>query len=230
MTSSPDSAFGAIAFPRLGSQAPADRSAEERGYAAGLARARAHAEQQHARRLAGLELAAAAREAAREAEHRAAMAAFAAAIAAVRRTTLPVLESAERELAQGALALAEAIVGVELAGDPERAARVAVDRVLAHPDAPLALRVRVHPDDLAVLDALTARLAPGSRSVFARRAASAPANSDLDADASWHRLPELVADASLTRGDAVAELPDGLIDARISTAIARARRALEERP
>jgi flagellar assembly protein FliH len=219
MTSSPDHAFGAIAFPRLGGAAPAERSAEERGYAAGLARARAHAEQQHARRLAGLELASAAREAEREAEHRAAMAAFAAATAAVHRTMLPVLASAERELAQGALALAEAIVGEELGGDPEGAARIAVERVLAHPDASLALRVRVHPDDLAAFDALTAR-----------RAASAPANTDLDADASGVRLPELVADPSLARGDAVAELPDGLIDARISTAIARARRALEERP
>ena len=43
-------------------------------------------------------------------------------------------------------------------------------------------------------------------------------------------LPEgarLVADPSLSRGDAVADLPDGWLDARIGTALERARTALE---
>lgn len=204
MTSSPD-AFGAIAFPRLGTTAPAERSAEERGYAAGLARARAHAERRHAQRLAALEAEATAREAARAREHREAMTALVAATAAVTRAAQPVLESAERELAGAALDLAEAIVGAELGADPDGAARLALDRVLDHPDAPLALRVRMHPDDLAAL--------------------ASPSGATAGADA----LPEFVADASLGRGDAIAELPDGLVDARIGAALARARRALEER-
>jgi flagellar assembly protein FliH len=39
---------------------------------------------------------------------------------------------------------------------------------------------------------------------------------------------ELVADPQLARGDAVAELADGYLDARLSTALARVRRVLEE--
>lgn len=53
---------------------------------------------------------------------------------------------------------------------------------------------------------------------------------DLRALGTDPQLPDgarLVADASLGRGDAVAELPDGWLDARIGTALDRARAALE---
>lgn len=60
--------------------------------------------------------------------------------------------------------------------------------------------LRLHPLDLALLDEST-------------RASSAPG-------------VVFVADPSLGRGDAEADLPAGLIDARLGTALARARQAL----
>ncbi|NIJ05341.1 hypothetical protein [Frigoribacterium faeni] len=208
--------------------------AEARGHAAGYA--------------AGLRAAEAdlvARRAAMEAEHleqatrlerslAASFAALDAAADALRRQVVPVLAESEEALVASALELASAIVGYEVAASeppaaPEagtapdtaphaeagtdidtlpaaqhpagpregRTARAAVARALDGVDRALVVGVRLHPADLAALgDAAAASSVP------------------------------LVADARLGRGDAEADLPTGLVDARLATALDRARTAL----
>jgi len=204
--------------------------AEARGHAAGYA--------------AGLRAAEAdlvARRAAMEAEHleqatrlerslAASFAALDAAADALRRQVVPVLAESEEALVASALELASAIVGYEVAASeppvaPEaetatdtdadadagvvpaaqhpagpregRTARAAVARALDGVDRALVVGVRLHPADLAALgDAAAASSVP------------------------------LVADARLGRGDAEADLPAGLVDARLATALDRARTAL----
>jgi flagellar assembly protein FliH len=198
MSSSREAAFGTIDFPRIGRQGEADAAAEERGYAQGLAAARRRTEAEREELLTAIAAQAAEREARRDAEHRAAIEALVLARTALEAAALPVLAAAERQLAEGALALAETVLGTELAADPDGAARAALARALDHDDAALVTRVRMHPAALA------------------RVAAAAPEHL------------ELVADASLGEADAIAELPDGLVDARIAAALDRARRAIRE--
>ena len=122
---------------------------------------------------------------------------LAAASDALAARAVPVVAEAQDVLAQGALQLAEAILGIELStGDTS--ARAALTRALSTADAALVTRVRLSPLDLAVLDDATI--------------ASAGV--------------QLVADPALGRCDAIAELPVGYLDARVSTATARARAAI----
>ena len=102
-----------------------------------------------------------------------------------------------------ALELAETIVGRELSAvvAPERA-RLALRRALA-PLAPVApVRVRLNPDDLAALD---------------------DGRGNLPTAAPDGHLVELVADAGLRSGDAIAEQDGATVDARVATALARAQ-------
>lgn len=110
---------------------------------------------------------------------------------------LPVLDEAERSVAAAALHLAEAILGTELSS-AQTAARAALSRAFPSGESAAPLHVRLHPSDVALLTG------------------TAPANGIT-----------LVEDPALQRGDAVAAYPDGVIDARISTALDRAREALE---
>jgi flagellar assembly protein FliH len=98
-----------------------------------------------------------------------------------------------------ALELATVVLGCELA-DGERSARAALARVLDDPQVPGVHTVRLSQRDL---DAL-------------RAAGGVPDVAGL----------ELVADPTLAPGDAVGRHPDGYLDARITTALARARAAL----
>ncbi|MFC0486982.1 FliH/SctL family protein, partial [Sinomonas atrocyanea] len=152
---------------------------------------------------------AAARQEQRRAEHAAALAALraraeaavavlAAAARALEARTAPVLAEAESQIAAAALAVAEAAIGREL-GDAPGGARAALARALSAPDAAAVLAVRLHPADLALLG---------------EAAGSVPASVSLEPD------------PSLARGDAVAVYPDGELDARIGTALARAAAAL----
>ncbi|MGO4384479.1 FliH/SctL family protein [Specibacter sp. RAF43] len=127
------------------------------------------------------------------------IAVLAAAAAALAARTKPVLAEAEQTLMSCALALAEAVVGKEL-DDGETSSRAVLARVLARQDDADPPVLRVHPRDLAA----------------------------LSADARTAGVPDIIADPHLARGDAVAEYPDGFLDARISTALERARRALLE--
>lgn len=109
----------------------------------------------------------------------------------------PVVEGMEESLVAAALQLAEAILGQELADGPS-SARAALARATGTPTPSPVHTVRMHPDDLGVLDAPT------------REAAGVT----------------FLADASLRRGDAVADYADGFLDARLSASLDRMRTAL----
>ena len=109
----------------------------------------------------------------------------------------PVSESMDDALAEAALQLAEAILGHELADGPT-SARAALARATGPATPSPVHTVRMHPDDLAVLDSST-------------RAAAGVA---------------FVADASLRRGDAMADYADGFLDARLSASLDRMRSVL----
>jgi flagellar assembly protein FliH len=236
-------AFARVIYPSVslpGSDAATSRQAhdaraEARGHAAGYAAG-----------LRAAELELAARRAVLEAEHSdllhrlqaatvSAVGALAASARALDARVAPVLDDAEEALVATAFELAEAVLGYELrasepvdavspgadattrgAGatdastrttdpapaDPRtgRTARAAVARALAVTDPGDVVTVRLHPADLAWLDAATL--------------------DSVAADVAF------VADASLARGDAEAELRVGQVDARLGTALDRARTAL----
>jgi flagellar assembly protein FliH len=198
MPLSTDRAYKALTFPSLESagQKKADTVAYAHGHTAGY--------------TAGLRRATAEAEARRlemEAEHAAilrhtqaradrALEQLAAAVAAVHAAVLPSAAAVQETLLSAALQLAENVIGVEL-GDGEFSARAALTRALADAPANGTVTVRMNPTDLSVLGDLAAA-----------------------ADA------ELVADASVERGGAVADYEHGHLDATITAALARTRQAL----
>lgn len=166
------------------------------GYAKGLRAATAIAEE----RLQLLEAAHSQRAAQREALLDQAYAAMTVAVAAVQRTVLPVVDDSDTSLLSAAVDLAEAVIARELADTADGAA-AALRRVLAELGNEVeqpGITVRMHPDDAAALNS-AGQLAPSLT---------------------------IRADESLRLGDAVAELADGMIDARIGTALQRAKLAL----
>ncbi len=110
--------------------------------------------------------------------------------------TAPVLAEADAQLVAAAIDLAEMILGRELSDAPS-GARAALARALSASDSSDVVAVRLHPDDAALV------------TPEAERAGVSVA-----------------ADARLRRGDAVAVYPDGELDARIGTALGRARAVL----
>ncbi|MBO9553081.1 FliH/SctL family protein [Cellulomonas sp.] len=178
----------------------ASESARAEGFAAGFAagaREAARVAELHAREALAARLAQESEAAAVTAR---ALDVLAACADAARARTEPVVADLQARLQLAALELAEALLGTELA-DHERSGRAALVRALRHADEIEAVTVRLHPADLAALQA-------------------------AGADAPRDGLV-LVADASLVPGDAVAEHADGYLDARLTTAVARARRALD---
>ena len=166
------------------------------GYTAGLRRAAEDAAVERARM---------------DAEHTAALAAVAARgaaeLAALRaasdaliRRTVPVLVDSENTLLTAALELAEALLGREM-NDGEASARAALARVAAAADGDVPHTVRMHPADVVILNGLV----------------------PVPAETAGMTI---VADPALARGDAMADYPHGLLDARLGTALARARAAL----
>lgn len=246
-------AFARVSYPSVslpGSDAATSRQAhdaraEARGHAAGYAAG-----------LRAAELELAARRAVLEAEHSdllhrlqavtvSAVGSLATSARALDARVAPVLDDAEEALVATAFELAEAVLGYELrasepvdavspgadatargagptdastrttdpapadprttdpaSADPRtgRTARAAVARALAVTDPGDVVTVRLHPADLAQLDAATL--------------------DSVAADVAF------VADASLARGDSEAELRVGQVDARLGTALDRARTAL----
>ncbi|WP_133247078.1 FliH/SctL family protein [Pseudarthrobacter sp. AG30] len=197
---STDAAPAAVVFPRVQQSAPTE--SRDRGYVQGHAAGYA----------AGLRAAAADQERqadAMRAEHDAvlaharesaarATALLQAAAAAFQQRFALVLQDSEQVLAAGALELAEAVLGYEM-HDGDRTARAALHRALGGSTSAAPAAVRLHPADIALLDG-----------------AGATADAAVD----------LVPDSSLARGDAIAVYPDGWLDARLHTAVARARAAL----
>lgn len=202
---STDTSFGGAAYPtRHAPEAvvfPAlDLMGETEGYTRGHAAGYAAGLRRAADEVAARESELVARHAAAVAAERArtdrAVAGLESAARALELRTAPVLADADAQLVAAALELAEVIVGCELSDAPH-AARAALARAMSEPDASDVVSVRLHPDDLALVADV------------------------LDASG-----VELVADAGLARGDAVAVYPDGELDARIGSAIGRARAAL----
>jgi flagellar assembly protein FliH len=194
-------AFAPAVYPRLrGADAEGERRlARQRGYADG------HAE---GFRVASAEAAAAAaraeeeRIAARDAARRelsSAVSSLEAAAAALDARAADLTRLDEQRVSARAIELAETILGQALA-DRDLSAHAALHRALAAGgDEPIA-EVRMSADDVRTL----------------QRNDAVPAH------------VRVVADASLTAGDAVAMLPHGFVDARIGQALERARHALDE--
>ncbi|RYV50021.1 FliH/SctL family protein [Pengzhenrongella frigida] len=177
-------------------------AARAAGWAAGWAagsRAAAEAAAGQRRTLDEVERVA---ELARGARAQAALVVLRRAAEAISAQVVPVVTEVTDLLDDGVVALAEAVLGRELAGSDD-GARLALARALSLPAEVGVHTVRLHPLDLTVL-------------------LEAGVLADLPVGV------ELVADRTLSPGDAVAQFPDGFLDARISAAVARARRALEE--
>lgn len=189
------------------------------GYAAGFAAGSRAAAGATATLHTRLEAQARAAEAARLAEHSAALAVLARASQAAGARVVPVLDDARGLLYTGALELARAVLGVELA-DHARSARAAVVRALDVPHDVQVQTVRLHPADLAEV-----RAAEAARTTAAE---DAPASADAPETPVLPSLDgvRLVADPSLARGDAVSTFEGGFFDARIETAFTRAVEAL----
>lgn len=191
------------------------------GFAAGSRAAAGATETLHAR----LEAQVRAAEAARLAEHSAAVTVLSRAAQAAGARVVPVLDDARGLLYTGALELARAVLGVELA-DHARSARAALVRALDVPHDVQVQTVRLHPADLTEIQA-----AESTRTALAAAPAGSATGADLPAATSTPALPpldgvRLVADPTLSRGDAVSTFEGGFLDARVETAFARAVEAL----
>jgi flagellar assembly protein FliH len=204
--------FSAVTFPSLqGERDAGDAAARARGHAAGYTAGLRAAAADVDARIARLDAEQDAAVRHGQARIDRAVTLLGAAAAALHERTVPVVQEAEDTLVATALELAEAILGHSL-GDADASARAALGRALVSgatgatgtslTTGPLGTvrphAVRMNPDDLALLDLVT----------------RAEAGVDFTAD------------AGLARGDAIAEFPDGFLDARIGTALARAKAAL----
>jgi flagellar assembly protein FliH len=180
----------------------AAQAARARGYAAGYAEGLriATAEQAEWLQAAEDERSMLAEAAAQRAAG--ALTVLRAAAVELAESTLPLVEEVEGTLVSAAFELAEAVVGHALQ-DRLAAARAAVSRVLEDELANQVGVVRLNPADLQALEAVDA---------LGGDAATVPA--------------AFVADPAVAAGDAIGELPDGWLDARIRTALDRARGAL----
>lgn len=199
-----------VAFPVLGSAttrdlaAAADVRGHAAGYAAGLRAAQAETAALHARLAAEH----AARLAALQAETVRRVQVLDAATNAMLSQVAPVLRDAEESLVDAALDLAEAVVGHVVRSG--RHDDLTGDGLEARPTPGAAATVR---RALASVDAtvpVAVRLSPADAARVAALALPVP----------------VVADAALHDGDAVVDLPDGVLDARIGAALDRARVAL----
>lgn len=192
-----------ITYPAVATREQAQLRADavqrgyQRGHTLGYAAGLQHAREEAALRSAGMEAEHGALVAGLTADTHAEIAALAAASTALDASVKPVLAEAEQTLFACALTLAEAVLGKEL-DNGSASAQAILARVLASQDDAGAPLVRLNPQDL---DAL------GAESL---------AVSGL----------KTVADPAMPPGEAVAEYPEGFLDARISTALDRARQAL----
>jgi flagellar assembly protein FliH len=213
-----DTVVHRVAFPVLADPAGRERasSADVRGHAAGYTAGLRAAQAETDALRARLEAEHAARITALQADTARRIAVLDAATNAMLSTVAPVLADAEASVASAAVDLAEAIVG-----NVVRASRPAHDATVTDgPDGP---------------DSREARIASGAEATVRRALASVDRTVPVavrlsPADAARVAgldLPvPVVADGALRDGDAVVDLPDGMLDARIATALDRARTAL----
>jgi flagellar assembly protein FliH len=191
--------FAAVSFPALRhvNQDALDAQTRAHGHATGYASGIRAAEADTAKRVAELE-AASAEELRREhARIDAAVEALDAAALALHNRTVPTIEQSQNVLAASAIELAEAILGYELQ-DGRSSAKAALARALDNAGPQPILAIRMNPVDVFQLD-------------NANRTAT---------------MVEIMPDETIARGDAVADFSDGSLDARIQSALGRARSAL----
>ena len=120
------------------------------------------------------------------------------AAAALKNRTTPVLDDAEQALFRCALELAQALLGHELR-DGETSAKAALSRARGLGGDEVPVGIRMNPADVATLGT------------------------------AGHALPDgvsLLADPAISRGDAVADYPQGFLDARLETAVRRVAEVL----
>lgn len=160
----------ATAHPKVSELEDLERQAREEGYAVGHAEGTAHAQQQGRARMAQLD----------------------ALYASAARPLAELDAVTEQELAQLALVVAQRIVAHELSVTPERIVQIVRQAAAALPSATRELRVRLHPDDVALLRGLDA------------------------AETHW----QLVADSTLSRGGCLLESERSRLDARLETRLA----------
>jgi flagellar assembly protein FliH len=171
------------------------------GYAAGWAQGVAAAAEEERRVIAELRARAAAEREALQAQVAQALASLEAAADDLRARTAPQLDAVADAVAIAVVDLAEVVIGREIEDDGMRgftALRRALDAAPSHAD----ITVRLNPEDLAVVEQM--RSADGLL-VLAENQVT------------------IVADPRLAPGDAFAEFPGGLVDARTDTALARIR-------
>jgi flagellar assembly protein FliH len=213
-----DTVVHRVAFPVLADPAGRERasSADVRGHAAGYTAGLRAAQAETDALRARLEAEHAARITALQADTARRIAVLDAATNAMLSTVAPVLADAEASVASAAVDLAEAIVG-----NVVRASRPAHDATVAD-----------GPDGQGSREA---RIASGAEATVRRALASVDRTVPVavrlsPADAARVAgldLPvPVVADGALRDGDAVVDLPDGMLDVRIATALDRARTAL----
>ncbi|WP_420364542.1 hypothetical protein AAEP80_11765 [Curtobacterium sp. L3-7] len=199
-----DTTFERVAFPVVADAGLHDRvaSAEVRGHAAGYAAGLRAAQAETDALRAELAAAHDHRAAQLEAETARRLAVLGAMTDALVARTVPVLESAERSVVEAAVELADAAVGYAI-----RSSRPVLEAGVDSGAEATVRRALASVDHTVAIDV---RLSP----------ADAAAVAGLD-------LPVPVrADATLADGDAVVDLPDGILDARIRVALARAKDAL----
>lgn len=198
MPSSTEKAFSRMAFPQLQKQdAAAEKEGYVHGHSAGYTAGLRAAVAEYREKAEQLEVEFAARSERQHAEAERVLAVLNSAARALHARNAPVLSAVENVLAAAALELAEAVLGQELS-DGEKSARSALARALAGAVPVEIVTVRMNPADLGVLGGMDM----GKAEV------------------------RLSADPALAAGDAIAVLPDGFLDARIGTALARAKQAL----
>lgn len=194
--------FAQMEFPQL---RKAERKKHDDGYvhghAAGYTAGLRAADSERLRRLEELEADFAARRDQQQAEAARLAGLLRSAAVALNARTVPTVAAAEGTLVSAAVELTEAILGYELT-DRSKAARAALDRAVSGSKGLDVVAIRMNPQDLAVL----AEMEPGAEGADPRVV--------------------LTADPLLSPGDAVAELPHGFLDAKISTAVARVKEAL----
>jgi len=158
------------AHPTVSDLEALERQAREEGYAAGHAKGLAEAQAQGRERIARLD-----------------------SICTQAARPLAALDAAvEQELARLALVVARRVIAHELATRPELIIEAVRQAAAALPAASRELRVRLHPDDLALLRELEA------------------------AEPHW----QLLADPALKRGDCLLENDRSRLDARLETRLA----------
>lgn len=173
------------------------QAARAQGYAIGWAEGRRVALARAEEEAAAVRRTAADGRARREAEHRQAMAALDAAVEQVRLRMAEAVDAVAAHAVEVALELTRAILAREVLTATDPGAD-ALRRAIASVEPHVTATVRLHPEDRAALDPAVVKA---------------------------HDVV-VVDDPSLSRGDAVAETDDTLVDATIAAALERVREVL----